>query len=380
MIALPPLALYIHIPWCVRKCPYCDFNSHAVKDELDEAAYVDALLKDLDWENARMDSRPVESIFIGGGTPSLFSGEAIATLLRGVRARVALATDAEITLEANPGTAEAGRFAAYRRAGVNRLSLGVQSLNAGMLQALGRIHGPEEARAAVYMAREAGFDNLNIDLMFGLPEQTPAQARIDLNAAIALEPEHLSYYQLTLEPNTAFAASPPPLPTDDRSYEMQQQGIERLVQAGYAQYEVSAYARDGRRCQHNLNYWCFGDYIGIGAGAHGKTTVPGGMERRWKQRHPMAYLRGVGGEDALAGVRELNDEDLIVEFMMNALRLTLGFPLSLFEQRTRLPRSCIEPGLKLATERRLITTDWEPRIRPTAMGRAFLNDLVSLFL
>ncbi len=380
LIETPPLALYLHIPWCVRKCPYCDFNSHPVRETLDERAYVDALLRDLAYEAGAVPGREVESVFIGGGTPSLFSGEAIDALLRGVRNQVVLASDVEITLEANPGTAEAGRFAAYREAGVNRLSLGVQSLDAAKLKALGRIHGPDEARAAVAMARAAGFDNLNLDLMFGLPDQRVEQALADLERAIDLGPEHLSWYQLTLEPHTAFAAAPPSLPDEDRLWQMQQAGSDRLRRAGYVQYEVSAHARAGHRCRHNLNYWRFGDYLGIGAGAHGKVSGPGGVERRWKRRRPDSYLKEVVGGGGLAGRRILSEHDRQAEFMLNALRLTNGFSPSLFEHRTGLSLKRIGPVLEEAVQKGLIESSWRDRVVPSVKGRLFLDDLVSLFL
>ncbi|MCG8124589.1 MAG: radical SAM family heme chaperone HemW, partial [Candidatus Thiodiazotropha taylori] len=283
----PPLSLYIHIPWCVRKCPYCDFNSHAVKQGLPEQAYVDALLNDLSLDSKLIDGRQLSSIFIGGGTPSLFSSTAVARLLEGIERRFAFAESMEITLEANPGAVEAGSFAGYRQAGVNRLSLGFQSLQTSMLQALGRIHSPQEARDAFAQARKAGFDNINIDLMFGLPEQTLAMAEVDLAAAIELDSEHLSYYQLTLEPNTPFHHAPPAVPDDEQLWQMQQQGMDLLANAGYSHYEVSAYARQGRECRHNMNYWRFGDYLGIGAGAHAKLSLADGRVKRfWKQRHP----------------------------------------------------------------------------------------------
>ncbi|MCG7947587.1 MAG: radical SAM family heme chaperone HemW, partial [Candidatus Thiodiazotropha taylori] len=315
----PPLSLYIHIPWCVRKCPYCDFNSHAVKQGLPEQAYVDALLNDLSLDSKLIDGRQLSSIFIGGGTPSLFSSTAVARLLEGIERRFAFAESMEITLEANPGAVEAGSFAGYRQAGVNRLSLGFQSLQTSMLQALGRIHSPQEARDAFAQARKAGFDNINIDLMFGLPEQTLAMAEVDLAAAIELDSEHLSYYQLTLEPNTPFHHAPPAVPDDEQLWLMQQQGMELLANAGYNHYEVSAYARQGRECRHNMNYWRFGDYLGIGAGAHAKLSLAdGGVKRFWKQRHPDAYLAADKTSDFIQGERLLAEEDLVVEFMMNA--------------------------------------------------------------
>ncbi|MCG7958799.1 MAG: radical SAM family heme chaperone HemW [Candidatus Thiodiazotropha taylori] len=375
----PPLSLYIHIPWCVRKCPYCDFNSHAVKQGLPEQAYVDALLNDLSLDSKLIDGRQLSSIFIGGGTPSLFSSTAVARLLEGIERRFAFAESMEITLEANPGAVEAGSFAGYRQAGVNRLSLGFQSLQTSMLQALGRIHSPQEARDAFAQARKAGFDNINIDLMFGLPEQTLAMAEVDLAAAIELDCEHLSYYQLTLEPNTPFHHAPPAVPDDEQLWQMQQQGMERLANAGYSHYEVSAYARQGRECRHNINYWRFGDYLGIGAGAHAKLSLADGRVKRfWKQRHPDAYLAADKTSDFIQGERLLAEEDLVVEFMMNALRLLEGVELNLFESHTGVAPEKIETGLQQAVARELLQPV-EQRLCPSPLGQRFLNDLISLF-
>ncbi|MCG8067116.1 MAG: radical SAM family heme chaperone HemW [Candidatus Thiodiazotropha taylori] len=375
----PPLSLYIHIPWCVRKCPYCDFNSHAVKQGLPEQAYVDALLNDLSLDSKLIDGRQLSSIFIGGGTPSLFSSTAVARLLEGIERRFAFAESMEITLEANPGAVEAGSFAGYRQAGVNRLSLGFQSLQTSILQALGRIHSPQEARDAFAQARKAGFDNINIDLMFGLPEQTLAMAEVDLAAAIELDSEHLSYYQLTLEPNTPFHHAPPAVPDDEQLWQMQQQGMERLANAGYSHYEVSAYARQGRECRHNINYWRFGDYLGIGAGAHAKLSLADGRVKRfWKQRHPDAYLAADKTSDFIQGERLLAEEDLVVEFMMNALRLLEGVELNLFESHTGVAPEKIETGLQQAVARELLQPV-EQRLCPSPLGQRFLNDLISLF-
>ncbi|MCG7895921.1 MAG: radical SAM family heme chaperone HemW [Candidatus Thiodiazotropha taylori] len=375
----PPLSLYIHIPWCVRKCPYCDFNSHAVKQGLPEQAYVDALLNDLSLDSKLIDGRQLSSIFIGGGTPSLFSSTAVARLLEGIERRFAFAESMEITLEANPGAVEAGSFAGYRQAGVNRLSLGFQSLQTSMLQALGRIHSPQEARDAYAQARKAGFDNINIDLMFGLPEQTLAMAEVDLTAAIELDSEHLSYYQLTLEPNTPFHHAPPAVPDDEQLWQMQQQGMERLANAGYSHYEVSAYARQGRECRHNINYWRFGDYLGIGAGAHAKLSLADGRVKRfWKQRHPDAYLAADKTSDFIQGERLLAEEDLVVEFMINALRLLEGVELNLFESHTGVAPEKIETALQQAVARELLQPV-EQRLCPSPLGQRFLNDLISLF-
>ncbi|MEW8625847.1 MAG: radical SAM family heme chaperone HemW [Candidatus Thiodiazotropha sp.] len=375
----PPLSLYIHIPWCVRKCPYCDFNSHAVKQGVPEAAYVDALLHDLSIDSELIDDRQLSSIFIGGGTPSLFSSAAIERLLQGIAQRVAFAESIEITLEANPGAVEAGSFAGYRQAGVNRLSLGFQSLQASMLRALGRIHTPREAKDAFAQARKAGFDNINIDLMFGLPEQSLAMAEDDLAAAIALNSEHLSYYQLTLEPNTPFHHAPPAVPDEEQLWLMQQQGIEMLTSAGFRHYEVSAYSHPGSECRHNMNYWRFGDYLGIGAGAHAKLTLADGrVKRLWKQRHPEAYLAADRTSAFIRGERQLADEDLVVEFMMNALRLLDGVELDLFERHTGVDLQTIEGPLRQAVEQGLMHPI-EQRLCPTPLGQRFLNDLISLF-
>lgn len=377
ILSLPPLALYIHVPWCVRKCPYCDFNSHELREGLPEALYVDALLADLERELPLVWGRSVVSLFIGGGTPSLLSGEGLERLLSGIRARLPLLPEAELTLEANPGTVEAGRFRDYRAAGVNRLSLGVQSLDDHKLEALGRIHRRDEVFRAVEEARSAGFDNLNLDLMFGLPGQSPEEGLADLGEAIALEPTHLSWYQLTIEPNTAFHHAPPVLPEDEVLWTLQERGVERLAAAGFDQYEVSAYARDGRRCRHNLNYWGFGDYLGIGAGAHGKITLPaeGRVVRRWKERHPKSYMDG----ECLAGDRALTDEELPGEFMMNALRLVDGFEEALFAERVGLGLEVIAEPLAEAESKGLLIRE-DGWIRPTERGRAFLNDLIALFL
>jgi oxygen-independent coproporphyrinogen-3 oxidase len=371
--------LYIHLPWCVRKCPYCDFNSHAVRDTLPAREYVEALLRDLESELPAAAGRRVETIFFGGGTPSLFPPEAIARLLDGIRARIAIADDAEITLEANPGTVDADRFRGFRASGVNRLSIGIQSFDDEKLKALGRIHGSDEARRAVEAAREAGFENHNLDLMFGLPDQTVDEAVADVRAALAFEPPHLSVYQLTIEPNTAFHAQPPRLPDDDRLWDMQQRIEDELARAGYRHYEVSAYARPGRECRHNLNYWQFGDYIGIGAGAHGKITDAGGIVRRWKVKHPNDYLANAGTRAAIGSERRVAGDDIPFEFLMNALRLDRGFTPALFEQRTGLSPAAIEKPLTLAEARGLLVRDADG-IRASARGARLLNDLLLLFL
>lgn len=375
------LGLYLHFPWCVRKCPYCDFNSHAQRGEIPEADYVAALLRDLDRDLADLGAaaRPFSSLFLGGGTPSLFSGAAITAVLAGVRDRAALTEDAEISLEANPGTVDAAHFAAYRAAGVNRLSIGVQSFDPAQLRRLGRIHTPEEAQRAVVLARAAGFGNLNLDLMFGLPEQTVAGAMADLEQALALDPEHLSVYQLTLEANTEFAARPPPLPDEDQIADMQDALQARLAESGFAQYEVSAYARPGRRCRHNLNYWTYGDYLGIGAGAHGKWLHAEGVHRRAKHKHPWRYLDHAGTPQAWQEDREIAELQRPFEFMLNALRLVEGFAVAEFETRTGLAISVVDAALCEA-ERRGLLLRASGRIRATGLGYRYLNRLIGLFL
>jgi oxygen-independent coproporphyrinogen-3 oxidase len=362
----------------VGKCPYCDFNSHA--GQPDEEAYVEALLADLAAEAGDVSNRTLGSIFFGGGTPSLFSPAAISRILAAVREQLPLADDVEITLEANPGTADAGHFAGYRAAGVNRLSIGVQSFDDTMLGRLGRIHSASGAREAFHLARAAGFDNINLDLMYGLPGQTPGMAIDDLQQATALDPEHLSWYQLTLEPNTAFHATPPPaIPDDEILGEIAEAGIPLLAGEGYAQYEVSAYAGHDRRCRHNLNYWQFGDYIGIGAGAHGKLTLAGeGVVRRRKQRHPRRYMETALAGNALSGEQRLQDDDLLMEFMLNALRLNGGVPAAWIEQRTGLALAAIGQRLALARNQGLIRKEADS-ICPTPTGRQYLNDLLLLF-
>ena len=375
-----PLSLYVHVPWCVRKCPYCDFNSHAVRDGLPESAYVEALLADLELDAALADGRSVVSVFFGGGTPSLLSGGAVHDLLKGVRERVDLRPDAEISLEANPGAVDEAHFAAYREAGVNRLSIGVQSFSDNRLRAIGRVHSGERAVAAFSTALGAGFENINLDLMYALPGQTVEAALADLEEAVNLGPAHLSWYHLTIEPNTAFHHSPPPgLPDEDSSAAMAEAGHALLTGAGYAQYEIAAYAKAQRRCVHNINYWQFGDYIGIGAGAHGKLSLQDGrIERRRKERQPEAYMRAVGAGRPLSGTSTLQDEDLVLEFMMNALRLNDGVPARLFGERTGLQYGAFTPRIDLLRMRGLL----EPRddvIRATVLGRRYLNDLLAVF-
>ncbi len=376
-----PLALYIHLPWCVRKCPYCDFNSHEIRDSIPEQAYVDALLADLEQDLPRIWGRRIDSVFIGGGTPSLFSAEALDRLLSGLRARLALRPDLEMTLEANPGAVERGKFAEFRAIGINRLSIGVQSFGDEQLRQLGRIHDRQAAIAAAEAAHAAGLDNFNLDLMFGLPQQTVAQAQADIATAIALQPAHLSYYQLTIEPNTRFHHAPPPLPDEDTIEEIQRQSLAQLARHGYQRYEVSAYARERRQCRHNLNYWEFGDYLGIGAGAHGKLSdaASGQIHRLWKLKHPRDYLATAGTSASIGSDTPLQTTELPVEFMMNALRLVAGVPLELFSERTGLPPQALEPGLHRARQRGLLETD-PTRLRATALGLQFLNDLLQEFM
>lgn len=380
----PGLALYVHVPWCVRKCPYCDFNSHGVgrDSRLPEQDYLAALVADLEADIAIVGKRSLTSIFIGGGTPSLMSGDFYARLLDAVAQRLVLPGDIEITLEANPGTLERGRFAAYRTAGINRLSLGVQSFQDDQLQALGRIHSGSDARRAVGEARQAGFDNLNLDLMHGLPGQTPALALADLDQALALSPEHLSWYQLTLEPNTEFHTHPPSLPEEEILWDIQDLGHERLEQAGLHRYEISAYATSGHRARHNLNYWQFGDYLGIGAGAHGKLSQPGNdrlrIERRWKTRQPEAYLRRLGDPRGfVAGSREIDDQELVLEFAMNALRLVDGVALSVWRQHTGQPIETLTRCLQSVKDKGLIVED-PTRLQASPQGLLFLNDVLAL--
>ncbi len=378
---LPPLAIYIHIPWCVRKCPYCDFNSHAAPEALPVDAYVDALLADLDADLADApETRDVCSVFFGGGTPSLMPGTAIARILDGVRQRLAFAPDCEITLEANPGTVEHDRFESYRAAGVNRLSLGVQSFDDTALHRLGRIHDAAQAVHAAAAARAAGFDNFNLDLMFALPGQTERSALDDIDQALALGPTHLSHYQLTIEPNTVFAARPPALPDHDLAWGMQEACQARLANARFAHYEVSAYARAGRECRHNLNYWQYGDYLGIGAGAHAKRTHAGaGIERRWKVKQPRSYLAHRGAPGRIGGRQWLAAGEIPFDYALNALRLHRGFALADFEARTGLPREAIARALHDGRARGWLDVS-ATTVSPTLHGRNFLNDVLELFL
>jgi oxygen-independent coproporphyrinogen-3 oxidase len=386
----PPLSLYIHIPWCVRKCPYCDFNSHALKTQtsktglstpLPEKEYLNALAADLQQDLQQVRGRTIESIFIGGGTPSLFSPEAIDQLLTTLHDLLPFSNNTEITLEANPGTVEQGKFAEFHAAGINRLSIGIQSFSNEMLQALGRIHDRRQAIHAAEQAHAAGFDNINLDLMFALPEQTTDMALADLRIAMDLEPTHLSWYQLTIEPNTLFHHSPPSLPGEETQWKIQQQGQELLGQRGYGQYEISAYAQAGQQCRHNLNYWRFGDYLGIGAGAHGKITHAKEPQvlRSWKQRQPQEYMENAHSDQRLAGISRLDLKDLKAEFMMNALRLTQGFQDLLFETHTGLSYSELQKEIQIAQQKGLLDCS-NGLIQPTPLGMRFLNDLIGLFI
>ena len=375
---LPPLALYIHIPWCVRKCPYCDFNSHTASPVLPEQEYVDALLADLDQDLHAVYGREISSIFFGGGTPSLFSAEALGRLLKGVEQRIPFAHDIEITLEANPGTFEQEKFVAYRKLGINRLSIGIQSFQQQKLEALGRIHNGDEAVRAAGMARQAGFDNFNLDLMHGLPDQSLEDALSDLRQAIELKPTHISWYQLTLEPNTVFWNQPPVLPEDDTLWDIQEAGQALLAEHGYAQYEVSAYAQPARPARHNLNYWSFGDFIGIGAGAHGKLSHPDGrIVRTWKTRLPKDYLNPA--KSFQAGEKALNNDEMPFEFLMNALRLTAGVESHLYPERTGLPLESLAEYRREAEQSGLMQVE-PSRLAATERGQLFLNDLLQKFL
>ena len=380
-VPAPPLSLYAHLPWCVRKCPYCDFNSHTGGDDASRHRYLDALCMDLESEAPRAAGRPLTSVFLGGGTPSLFRAGEIHRLLDAIRSHFECGHDVEITMEANPGAVERGNLAGYRDAGVNRLSVGAQSFDAGRLAALGRIHDVDDIGATVQEAVAAGFDDINIDIMYALPGQDVADALADIDAAASLRPTHLSWYQLTLEPNTVFHARPPQdLPDEDRSFEIQQAGEARLVELGFECYEVSAWAQGGRRCRHNLNYWSFGDYIAVGAGAHGKLTTPEGTLRYRKSANPLQYMRRMeaGGDP---GAEEIvGGSDLLFEFMLNALRLADGFDEQLFTDRTGLPRPLLREQLAPLVTKGLVAGGTGGRWCPTPKGRRFLNDLQAHFL
>lgn len=376
--ALPPLALYIHIPWCLKKCPYCDFNSHERRGEIPEARYVEALFTDLELALPSIWGRRVHSVFFGGGTPSLFAPESIDRILAGVRARVPLAPGAEVTLEANPGTFERARFAGFKAAGVDRLSLGVQSFEPRFLQALGRVHDAQEARSAA-AAAIAIFGNVNLDLMYALPGQTPADVESDLAQALSFAPPHLSFYHLTIEPNTLFHRYPPKLPDDDTAADIEDAIACALGAAGYAHYETSAHARAGQECRHNLNYWRFGDYLGIGAGAHSKLSFPGRVVRQVRHKRPQQYLEEAARGRPLLEERRVSRDEIGFEFMLNALRLTDGVPVALFAERTGFPLTLIQEPLEQAERRGLLERD-HLHLRPTPLGGRFLNDLQAIFL
>ncbi len=387
MLSLPPLSLYIHIPWCVRKCPYCDFNSHAVKEEIPQTEYIQALLQDLEADLPQVWGRTVHSIFIGGGTPSLFSAASIDKLISGVRARIQVHPGAEITLEANPGTLESDSFSAYQQAGINRISLGAQSFSDSHLQALGRIHGRDEISTAVSAIKSAGIDNFNLDLMVGLPNQSQQQAIDDLQQALDLNPTHISHYQLTLEPNTPFAYQPPAgLPEDDALADIQDCCAELLSSKGFTQYEVSAWAKENserdNRSQHNLNYWRFGDYLGIGAGAHGKITSPAesAVWRTAKQRHPKAYLAESQSNEFIAEQRQLSSNDLVFEFFLNQLRLKQGVHIRDFEPRTGIEWRELTELLEQGIDAGLFRPDIDEFLQCTELGWRHLNAVQALFL
>jgi putative oxygen-independent coproporphyrinogen III oxidase len=374
----PPLSLYIHIPWCVKKCPYCDFNSHESRAEIPERRYVAALIADLEQSVPRVYGRKIRSVFFGGGTPSLFSPDSIAEILSAVNMLTPLEYAAEVTLEANPGTVDTAHFAGYKGAGVNRVSLGIQSFNADYLQALGRIHDDKQAIAAAELAL-ATFDRVNLDVMYGLPKQSLAHALQDAQQAVALKPDHLSFYHLTLEPNTPFYRTPPSLPNDDVSAQMQEEIEHLLAENGYVHYETSAFCQPKSQARHNLNYWSFGDYLGIGAGAHSKLSYHDKITRETRHKHPKAFMENAEAGNAVDSTMLIPQADLGFEFMMNALRLTEGFDADLFQERTGLPLITIAKRLKLAEEKGLITRDAQ-QIKPTLLGQRFLNDLLAIFL
>lgn len=377
----PSLSLYLHFPWCVRKCPYCDFNSHELRGELPEQQYINALLAELDFHLPAIWGRPIRSIFMGGGTPSLFSAAMLDHLLCQLRARLNFSPECEITLEANPGTMEQHKFRDFRAIGINRLSIGIQSFAEDQLKRLGRIHDRQQAVTAAETAHHAGFDNFNLDLMYGLPGQTVAEAMADISQAIALAPTHLSHYQLTIEPNTAFAHQPPSLPTENLIADIENVCRTQLADANYTQYEISAFAQPNRQSRHNLNYWQFGDYLGLGAGAHSKVTQVAQQQilRHWNSKHPRDYLQHAGTPQVIAETRQLADADKILEFMMNTLRLHQGFTPALFTERTGLSLLDVQSQLHTAMARGLIELNGDT-IRPTEQGRRFLNNLLEIFV
>ncbi len=377
----PPLGLYVHMPWCVRKCPYCDFNSHAVPESLPADEYIRALVADLEQDLPLAWGRPVGSIYFGGGTPSLFPADQIAEFLSAVRARLNLRPDVEITLEANPGTIEHDSFSAYAKAGINRVSLGVQSFDDGLLKSIGRIHGREEIEQSLRSLNLAGISNFNIDLMYALPGQSSAQSRRDIELAINAGPAHISFYQLTIEPNTAFAVQPPALPEEDMAWDMQQTGLEMLEAAAYAQYEISAFAQAGLQSRHNMNYWRYGDFLAVGAGAHGKITLPAEdkVRRYAKHRHPRRYLQGLDSGDWLAENRLLGSKERVFEFFLNQLRLKHGVNIDDFSARTGLSWQVVESRVQQAIDKGLMEID-RTSLRPTELGWKFVNDIQQIFL
>ncbi|HEY5776605.1 MAG TPA: radical SAM family heme chaperone HemW [Xanthomonadales bacterium] len=377
----PPLSLYVHMPWCVRKCPYCDFNSHAVTGKLPADKYIQALVADLEQELHLTWGRPVQSIYFGGGTPSLFSAEQIAVFLSATRARLNLRPDVEVTLEANPGTIEHDSFPAYAQAGINRVSLGVQSFDDRLLKSIGRIHGRREIEQSLQSLEAAGISNFNIDLMFALPGQGAARSRRDIELAISAGAAHISFYQLTIEPNTAFAAQPPRLPDHDRAWDMQQAGVEMLEANGFSQYEISAFAQTGKQSRHNVNYWRYGDFLAVGAGAHGKITTPadGRVQRYAKHRHPKRYLQGLESGDWRAETRVLSDDELVFDFFLNQLRLKKGVNIDDFSARTGLPWESVESRVRLAIDKGLLESR-NGHVAHTALGWRFVNDIQQMFL
>ncbi len=379
-ITPPRLSLYIHFPWCIQKCPYCDFNSHIKPERLPEKQYIESLTSDLKQELPDIWGRRIHSVFLGGGTPSLFSGQSIDYLLSQIRAILSLNPSTEITIETNPNSADSENFLSYKKSGINRISIGAQSFNPQHLKALGRIHSPDEIVSAIELAKKAGFSNINLDIMFGLPNQTQAEALVDLKKAIALEPQHISWYQLTIEPNTIFSSKPPVLPLNDEIFETQQMGIELLENNGFARYEVSAFAKDGFECKHNINYWQFGDYIGLGAGAHVKLILPHKAQllRYAKQKHPITYMQDCASQKRIQNKHTLTKYDLILEFMLNALRLKNGFKPELLEQQTRINIKTISNKLHKAQQAGLLKLT-DTKIKPTGHGFNFLDDLINIF-
>jgi len=381
LLKAPPLSVYVHMPWCVRKCPYCDFNSHTAPARLPAEEYIQALIADLEHDLPLVWGRPVGSVYFGGGTPSLFSASHIAMFLSALRARLDLRPDVEITLEANPGTVEHDSFSAYAQAGINRVSMGVQSFSDELLQRIGRIHGRDEVDQALQSLSAAGITNFNIDLMYALPGQSPAQSGRDVELAISAGPAHISYYQLTIEPNTAFAAQPPMLPVDDMAWDMQQAGLELLHAAGYRQYEISAYAQTGMQSRHNMNYWRYGDFLALGAGAHGKVTLPadGTIQRYAKHRHPKRYMQGAQNAGWQAEKRALTDDERVFEFFLNQLRLKQGVYIDDFGPRTGLQWEFVETPVQKAIDAGLLEIV-EKRLRPTHLGWRFVNEVQQMFL